>query len=291
MRALVATGDDELVRIADVDEPAVPSDGVLVDVRAVSVNRGELHRLQAAVPDRRPGWDFAGTVAASRDDRWPCGTPVCGFSHGGSWAEQVCVRGDQLARVPPVVPLSQAAALPVAGLTALRVLRLAGDLDGRRVLVTGASGGVGRYVVQLARRSGAHVSVALAESGARFDVVLESAGGASLRTALGAVADGGLVVSFGNSSRTETIVDGSDFYPRQASLRGYYLLTDVVDDPPAKDLAHLVDLVARGDLCGEVTKVADWQDAALVLAGLRSRELRGKAVLEVSNHAAGRTRT
>lgn len=100
MRALVATGSDgidDLLEFRDVDEPVPGPGGVLVDVLAVSVNRGELHRLRTASAGWRPGWDFAGTVAAG--DGFPVGVPVCGFASGGSWAERVCVRSDQLARV------------------------------------------------------------------------------------------------------------------------------------------------------------------------------------------------
>lgn len=283
MKALVATGGDDLVELRDVEEP-VPGPGeVLVDVLAVSLNRGELHRLRTAAPGWRPGWDFAGRVAAG--DGWPTGTPVCGFAPGGGWAQRVCVRGDQLARVPPAVPLSRAAALPVAGLTALRVLRLAGGLAGRSVYVTGASGGVGRYAVQLARRAGAQVTV---EPGERCDVVLESVGGASLRTALATVAPGGLVVSFGNSARAETGFDPSEFYPKQATLRGYYLLDDLVADPPADDLANLLGLVAKGELRSDVAQVTDWRHAADVLADLGARRIGGKAVLEVSSRPVER---
>ncbi|MQA04317.1 MAG: zinc-binding dehydrogenase [Streptosporangiales bacterium] len=285
MKALVATGDDDLVEFRDVDPPAAGPGEVLVDVRAVSLNRGELHRLRSAAAGWRPGWDFAGTVAA--DSAFPAGTPVCGLATGGSWAERVCVPDDRLTCVPPAVPLSRAAALPVAGLTALRTLRLAGELTGRRVHVTGSSGGVGGYAVDLARRAGARV-VAAADEGC--DVVLESVGGGSLAAALAAVAPGGLVVSFGNSAREQATFDPSAFYPRQAMLRGYYLLDDVIADPPAADLAHLVHLVANGELRNDVTHVADWLHARTALTDMRERRLHGKAVLEVTRCHSARSR-
>lgn len=283
MKALVATGDDDLVELRDVDPPSAGPGEVLVDVCAVSLNRGELHRLRSAAAGWRPGWDFAGTVAGGAT--LPAGTRVCGLAAGGSWAEQVCVRDDQLAAVPPEVPLSRAAALPVAGLTALRALRLAGDLAGRCVRVTGSSGGVGGYAVDLARRTGARVDAA---EGA--DVVLESVGGGSLAATLATVAHGGLVVSFGNSAREQTTFDPSVFYPKQATLRGYYLLDDVVADPPAADLAHLVHLVATGELRNDVARLVDWRHARTALADMRDRRLHGKAVLEVTGHRPERNR-
>jgi NADPH2:quinone reductase len=292
MRALVATGDDGLVEQARVPAPSPGPGEVLVDVRAVSVNRGELHRLATAAPGWRPGWDFAGVVAS--------GTRVFGMVAGGSWAERVAVPQDQLAAIPDEVTWAQAAALPTAALTALRMLRLAGDLADAGVLVTGAAGGVGRFAVQLARRYGATVTAVvgrperregLAALGAHevvvgterlrpgFDLVLESAGGDSLREALRLVAPRGTVVSFGNSSRTTSTLDVGDFYPREAVLRGFYILNELV--AAHDDLAFLAELVAKGELAVDVAATAGWRDAHTVLGDLRERRLAGKAVLHV----------
>jgi threonine dehydrogenase-like Zn-dependent dehydrogenase len=122
------------------------------------------------------------------------GTRVVGLKRRGAWAQLAAVRTDWLAELPGAVGAAQAATLPVAGLTALKALDRIGNLIGRRVLVTGASGGVGRFAIQLAAHGGAHVTAlarraaGLAELGAdevvseldaggpRFDAVLESVG-------------------------------------------------------------------------------------------------------------------
>jgi NADPH:quinone reductase len=226
----------------------------LVDVRAVSVNRGELHRLIEAEPGWRPGWDFSGVIArAAKAGAGPdIGTSVFGIAPGQSWAEHVTVPVKQLAPIPPGITFEQAVSLPTAALTALRMLGIAGDLRDRSVLVTGAAGGVGRFAVQLARSAGANVT-AVARSTQRaqgldllgahsvsvrmeglspgFDLILESAGGDSLGQALHLVAPRGMVLSFGNSSRTETQYSISDFYPKQAILRGYVrsILTQLLE--------------------------------------------------------------
>jgi NADPH2:quinone reductase len=321
MRALAATGDAGLIGFARVPVP-VPKEGeALVEVRAVSLNRGELHRLETAQPAWRPGWDFAGVVSevptsgGARDlpgtvsggpgpEEAPApGTRVFGMASQAAWAEEMAVPIGSLAPIPDGLSFEEAAALPVAGLSALRMLRLYGDLSGRRVRVTGAAGGVGRYAVQLAHRAGASVTAVvgrperergLLELGAgeivgvddtgeepEFDLILESVGGGSLRDALMMCAPGGLVVSFGNSSRSPTGFSVSDFYPKQARLVGFYLLTDMIDHPVGADLALLGDLVAKRSLHVEIAEVHDWSDASELLALLKARKLAGKAVLRV----------
>lgn len=303
MRALVATGDHDLIEFADISPPVVREADVVVRVRATSVNRGELHRLDSAARGWRPGWDLAGTVVASPAPGLPVGTDVFGMAFNGSWAELVAVPANQLTIKPPELSWECAAALPIAGLTALRMLGLAGGLTGRRVLVTGAAGGVGRYAVQLAVAGGARVTAvatgaeraaAVAALGARrvvahiteatdeFELVLESVGGTSLEHATRVVAPGGTVVSFGNSSRSDTRLAVSDFYPKQAALRGFHVLNDLVYRPAAEDLAALATLASTGQLVVDIGVATPWSRVRHVLRRLRARDINGKAVLRVS---------
>jgi NADPH:quinone reductase-like Zn-dependent oxidoreductase len=132
-------------------------DEVGVRVTAISLNRGETRRaLQQAEPGWRPGWDFAGIVETeARDGSGPkAGTRVVGLLPSGAWAERVNCRSHAVAALPDAVSDAQAATLPVAGLTALHALRQGGLLLGRKVLVDGATGGVGHLACQLARAAG-----------------------------------------------------------------------------------------------------------------------------------------
>src|ERR1700735_2623364 len=135
-------------------------DEVAVRVTAISLNRGETRRaVQQAEPGWRPGWDFAGVVErVAADGSGPAaGTRVVGLLPSGAWAERVNCRSHAVAALPDAVPDAQAATLPVAGLTALHALRQGGLLLGRKVLIDGASGGVGHLACQLAAASGAIV--------------------------------------------------------------------------------------------------------------------------------------
>src|SRR5262245_15527349 len=144
-----------------VAEPVPDRGEAVVHVRAISLNRGEIRRASMAPAGWRPGWDLAGEVErAAADGAGPrAGARVVGLLSEGAWAERVAVPVHALAELPDKVTLAQAATFPVAGLTALYALgKSGGSLVGRRVLVTGATGGVGDFAVQLARLAGAHVT-------------------------------------------------------------------------------------------------------------------------------------
>ena len=147
MRALVASAAGTGVEISDVPDPQPGSDQALVEVSAISLNRGEVKRLERSEPGVVWGWDLAGVVARpAADGSGPQrGARVVGLMLRGAWAELAAVRTEWLAELPDGVTFEQAATLPVAGLTALRALELGGFVLGKRVLVTGASGGVGRF--------------------------------------------------------------------------------------------------------------------------------------------------
>lgn len=306
MRALVATGDPGApVALGDVDEPRPEPGETLVAVEAVSLNRGECRRALAAEPGWVPGWDVAGTVVDPGRDGPPARARVVGLVRQGGWAERVAVNDSRLARVPDEVPLTVAATLPVAGLTALLALRRGGGLLGRRVAVTGATGGVGAIALQLARGAGAHttavvsapdrtaglpeaavdaVEVGLAAGGPDLDLVLDSVGGPLLAAALQRLAPGGRVVTYGNSSAARADIDVQAFYARnRAALEGFFLFAEMDADPPgARHLAALVELVAAERLRVAISAERPWTEAAPTVRALLDRRVPGKAVLTVS---------
>ena len=281
---------------------------VLVAIGAYSVNRGETLLLERPRAGWRPGKDVAGwVVRAARDGSGPAvGTAVVGHPPAGGWAAYVAIPVRDLAVLPENVSPVVAAALPLAGLTALRLVRRAGSLAGRRLLVTGASGGVGHYLVELAAAAGAEVTAICAspERGARlsalgaasvltslpspapdvpgYDVVMESVGGALLREALMLLRPGGLLLWFGQASRTPATLDFFEFFdgPVQASITHFdYTRGDHGVEGFGSDLATLVRLVATDRLHPELGTVRPWTETPDVIADLRERRIRGKAVL------------
>lgn len=304
MRALVADGSGG-VEIREVDEPAPAPDEALVAVHAVSLNRGEVRALASATDGWRPGSDVAGVVVAAAADGTgpPEGAKVLALTKGAGWAERAAVATALTAAAPEGLELARAATLPVAGLTALRALHAGGLALHHRVLITGASGGVGRFAVQLAAHQGGDVTAVVRQAerdkdlqrlGARrvsvgmptdgeFDLILESVGGAFLAAALRLVAPGGTVVSFGNSSAEPTTFEAGSFFSKSgARLCAFSLFPELERlGTGGLDLAHLALLAASGRLDASIALETSWRDAGTALAALLERRLVGKAVLGV----------
>jgi NADPH:quinone reductase len=306
MQALVAAPDVAGgISLRDVDEPIVAPHEAVVAVEAVSLNRGEVKAARAATDGARFGWDLAGTVlTAAGDGTGPkAGARVVGLAAGSAWAQRVAVPTNFLAPLPDSLSVVAASTLPVAGLTALHTLYTGGITDSKRVLVTGAAGGVGRFAVQIAAHGGAEVTAVvgseqrgagLRDLGARhiaigmpaegeYDIVLESVGGESLSRALAIVATGGTVVSFGCSSGEPTTFDVTTFYRRVARLCGFTLVPELQRTGSAvHDLVNLADQLATGRLDTQIELELDWTEAAAAFDALLGRQLAGKAVLRVT---------
>src|SRR5215475_949515 len=161
MRALVHDPDAPLgLRLGEAPDPRPGASQVMIRVAAASLNFADVAYLRGRqAPGAVPGFDAAGVVSsAAGDGSGPsAGARVVTFGYSGGWAELRAADTAELAVVPDELDLGLAAAIPAAGVTALRALRRLGPVAGRRVLITGASGGVGRFAVQLAARAGAHV--------------------------------------------------------------------------------------------------------------------------------------
>lgn len=306
MLALTAVEEPPHVRLTEVPEPEPLPSEALVAVRAFSLNRGETRRLPDLAAGTIPGWDVAGVVerAASDGSGPPAGARVVGIADAGAWAQRIALRTARLAPLPDAVSFAQAATLPVAGVTALRALEIAGFVLGKRVLVTGASGGVGRLAVQLAARAGAHVTAVsrnadrargLRELGAHevvfgldglddFDAVLEGVGGTSLGTAVGLVAGRGVVVSYASSDPSPVSFGARTLFGRApgASLRGLYVFEEIERTGTASaDLGRLAALVAAGQLETPIDLEQSWREPATAIEALLDRRVAGKAVLVV----------
>jgi NADPH:quinone reductase len=306
MRALVADPSaSPALALANVPEPAPGPGQLLVDVEAASINRGEV-RLAAAKPAGTViGWDVAGTVAALGEGvtQFDVGDRVVSLSEaGGAFAERAAVPAAWTAPLPDACDFVTASTLPVAGVTAVGILRLGRVHAGDRVLITGAAGGVGHLAVQLAVAANATVTgqarsqeraegvlaagaEALVHPGdgspvdGEFDVVLDNIGGPALAALVEATAVKGRMVVYGNSADAESSFRIERLYNKGITLYGFRVFTLVPPEQAVKDMANLAEQAAAGRLQVHVQAAAPLADALRLVRDLYARRVTGKVVI------------
>jgi NADPH2:quinone reductase len=261
------------IRLGEAPDPEPAAGQALIEVRAVSLNFGEVAFVDRRTPGEVPGWDAAGVVLSGPN----AGARVITFGWGGGWAQRRVVDAANVAVLPDDVSFEDAAVLPVAGVTALRAVRRLGAVLGSRVLVTGASGGVGGFAVQLLERAGAEVVAASRRSGVRdvttierVDFVLDNVGGSVLADALTRLTPGALVLSIGQASLEPTTID----FEALRVQGGATIEAFGVGDRLGQDLLALLSL----RLDPRIGWRGGWED---VHAAIDAR-VAGKAVLTVA---------
>lgn len=292
--------------IREVDPPSPGSNQALVRVAATSLNLGEVHMAQSAQAGSVLGWDVAGTVerAAADGSGPPQGSRVVGILRSGAWSELVAVPTDALEELPDGVSFAQAATLPVAGLTALWAVEHGTGLLARKVLVTGASGGVGHFACQLAKLSGAEVvglvrhqqkedivrqagadQVAVGEDAqpaaglGPYRLVVEAVGGKILAQAMGMLGPDGVCVSIGVIGGMDIPLDLRTMRAPRSSLYKMLVFTEVNREPASVGLARLAQLVAERRLKPHIDVEESWNRIGRVAEDLLQRKISGKAVL------------
>ncbi len=299
----------EHLRLVEVDAPEPKPSEALVRMAAFSLNRGEVRRAFSAQTSYAPGWDLSGIVEqpASDGSGPKAGERVVGLVPAGAWSELAAVPTNALAALPESVTFSQAATLPVAGLTALLAFQKVGSMLARRVLVTGASGGVGNFAVQLGALSGATVTgliqhpefagsvrqasasqvvvnnAAAAAAFGPYHLICDGVGGAVLSAVAAMLAPGGMCVTYAALLQPEITVNLRPFIQAPTtSLTGMLVFNELRNQPAKDSLERLVALVADGRLHPHVAVEAPWSHVAEVCQQLIDRKFPGKAVLTIS---------
>ena len=324
MRAAVCdgAGTPDVIRMAEVDTPAVPADGVLVRVRAASVNPVDLFALSPVrhlsrwVGARgKPqseviGHDFAGTVAAVGDavTRFHIGDDVFG-SQAGAFAEYVSVaEGAGIVHKAAGVSFVDAAAVPVAALTALQAVRDHGRLRaGQRVLVNGASGGVGHFAVQIAKALGGEVTAVCStgkvdtarelgadhvidytredftRGGRRHDLVIDIAGSRPWSRCVRVMEPGARLVITGASSLMHSAwrMLAHLAATRLAALPGSRSAAFFIASVNQDDLRLLGEMLADGRLRPVIDDHYPLCETAAACSQLSAGHARGKIVIDV----------
>ncbi|MCA9668090.1 MAG: zinc-binding dehydrogenase [Myxococcales bacterium] len=291
--------------------PAPGPDELVMRVVAASLNRGELRAAQSKPAGARIGWDVAGIVEqAAEDGSGPAvGARVVGFlPQANGWSLRVAATTRYVAEIPEGVSDEDAAALPVAGLTALYGLERASRLLGARVLITGASGGVGLFAVQLAHAMGAHVVAqvrrdthadVLSAAGAAevivdddgdqvvasgsYRAIFDGVGGPLLAKALMRLETGGTAIAYGvTASPSANVSLGALLGSGSGRLEGFNLYHESRVLPPTQGLERLLRLVAEGRLKTHIERTADWSEIGELATAVLEREIHGKAVMNIS---------
>ena len=322
MKAIVYRryGPPDVLQYEDIDKPAPGDDQVLVRIRAAAVNpydwhfmRGSPSMVRLAGGFTKPkkiqlGVDGAGEVAAigSRVTRFKPGDAVFGAFSSGSLAEFACTKERGLAIKPDGISFEEAAAIPIAALTALQSLRKGGLQPGQRVLVNGAAGGVGTYGVQLARALGAAVAGVCStrnvemvrslgaervfdytredftKSGQRYDLILDCIGNHSasdLRRALTARGRCAMVGGSAGASSTRLMLDlMSRLLLSQFSKRKF--VAALAKSNP-DDLAFVAGLMKDGTIRSVIDRTYPLRDTAEAIRYLETGHARGKVLIVI----------
>lgn len=305
--AVVAPNAIGNLTLGEAPEPQADRVDAIVGVRAVSLNRGEVRRAETMDAGSQLGWDVSGVIEqAARDGSGPpVGTRVVGFSRAlQGWAERVALPTRDLAPIPDGVSHEDAATLPVAGLTALYCLERCDRLLGARVLITGATGGVGYFACQLATMMGADahgqvrrenqremitatgatpvVTSSGAELESTYRAIIDGVGGEILSAAIPCLESGGRAILYGVSAAPEaTLPSRHLMFTGNARVEGFHLYHESQTEPASAGLNRLCALIASSRLKTHIDRVDDWSNVGQTANDLITRNIQGKAVLTI----------
>jgi NADPH:quinone reductase-like Zn-dependent oxidoreductase len=291
------TGPPDVLRLEDAEPPEPGDEEVLIRVHAASVNPVDWKYRRGLADKQLPavlGIDVSGTVEASRAEAFAAGDEVFGIAASGGYAGFATASASVIAKKPDGMSHEQAAAIPVAGLTAWQALFDRGGLErGQRALIAGAAGGVGHFAVQFAKHTGAraigtgssrnrdfvlglgaeeyvdYTQEDVAEAVSGVDVAFDTVGRETTQSLLPTLREGGILVTIAGAPPEEAA--------RERAVRAELL----VMSPNADQLARIAELVAAGEVHVEVAEVLPLKEVQRAHELSESGHTRGKIVLNV----------
>ncbi len=328
MRAIVQHryGSADVLELSTVARPAITKNEVLIEVHAAGVDRGTWHLMTGTPylirlagfgftkPNRlNPGFDVAGRVVAIGDDvtRFAPGDEVFGIAKS-SYAEYAAASEDKLAHKPANITAEQAAVTAISGSTALQALTDVGDLQpGQRVLIIGASGGVGTYAVQLAKALGGRVSAVagtrnldmvrsigadhvidytrddFADGASRYDLILDIGGRSSISRLRSVLApDGTLVIVGGEGGNRLTGGVGRQLRAMVLSLFIRQRLTTFINKEHYSFMERLAGHIESGAVVPAIGQRFELEGVPDAIRRLEAGESSGKSVIVVRSEGA-----
>jgi NADPH:quinone reductase-like Zn-dependent oxidoreductase len=308
----------DVLTLQEIEKPSIGEDEVLVQVRAAGVHIGDwlvgsglpyMIRMGYGLTkpkNRVPGMEFSGQIEAVGKNvtQFQLGDDVFGFSNAGAFAEYVTVSQDAVAMKPTNASFEEAAALPISGFTAIQALRDVGKVQsGQKVLVIGASGGVGTYAVQIAKAFGAEVTGVcstrnmdmvrsigadhvvdysqedVTKNAQQYDLILDTAGNRPLADLRRVLTPNGTLVIVGGSGGPWLMGTGRSLKALALSPFTGQKLTMFLSKTTKDDLASLADLVDSGDVAPAIDRTYPLSEAAAALSHVGERHTRGKTVI------------
>jgi NADPH:quinone reductase-like Zn-dependent oxidoreductase len=291
------TGDSDVLSLEETERPEPGAGEVLIRVHAASVNPLDWKIRRGLRPRELPvvlGNDVSGTVESSRAEEFAAGDEVFGFAASGGYAEFATARAEAIVKKPDGVSHEQAAALPVAGLTAWQALFDRGGLQrGQTALIAGAAGGVGHLAVQFATHAGAcaigtgsarnrdfvlglgaaefvdYTSQDVAATVSGVDVAFDTVGGDTTQSLLDTLREGGTLITIANAP------------PEQAAAERGVRAELLVMSPSSAQLAQIAALVAAGEVRVEIAETIPLAEVRRAHALSEAGHTRGKLVLTV----------
>jgi len=309
------------LKLQEIEKPTPADDQLLVRVRATSVNPYDWHFIEGTPKimrlgvglrkpkDTRLGVDYAGTVEAVGKNvtQFKPGDEVFG-GRGGAFAEYVCVRQDRLVAPKPAnITFEQAASVDIAGVTALQAIRDKGKVQpGQKILINGASGGVGTFAVQIAKWLGADVTGVCStrnvdlvrslgadqvidytkedftKSDQRYDVIIDNVANRSLSECRRVLTPKGKYVMIGGGGANEQGFIGLLYRPLQVLLLSPFVsqkMGMMLTDPKQKDLTDLADLMQSGKVKPVIDRTYKLSELPEAIRYLEEGHARGKVVI------------